>query len=63
MSTLEPCPTCCANVDIILVEDKHNRGKRNLFIVNCKQCGLGTAKAYRSLATLKAIWNALVNSK
>ncbi len=62
MSRLEPCPSCCGNVDVLLIEDKLHHHKSNRFIVNCRQCGLGTAKSYPSLATLKAIWNALVNS-
>jgi C4-type Zn-finger protein len=62
MEAFEPCPTCLSHVDIVLVKNKPYHQRKDLFIVNCKQCGFSTSNAYASLTMLKAVWNALAGN-
>lgn len=60
MDTLQPCPNCLSDVDVIRVNRQQNRTRQDLFFVHCNECGKGTSKAYPSVSLLTAIWNALV---
>jgi len=59
MDSLLPCPSCLSDVDVIEVNHRSLYKPENYFFVHCRHCGQGTAKAYPSQSTLKAVWNAL----
>lgn len=63
METLQPCPNCLSDVDVICVNQSNNVDQQFYFFVHCNHCGKGTSKAYPSKSILAAIWNALVFEK
>ncbi len=63
METLQPCPSCLSDVDVIRVNRNNRVEQGYYFFVHCKNCGKGTSNSYPSLNILAAIWNALVFEK
>ena len=63
METLQPCPCCLSDVEIVKVRHSQRVEQRFYFLVNCIHCGKGTSHAYPSKSMLAAIWNSLVIEK
>lgn len=60
METLQSCPCCLSDVEIICVSRPNNIKQNYYFFIHCNHCGKGTANAYPSKMILATIWNSMV---
>ena len=60
MESLQSCPCCLSEVEIIQVIKKTRIEQKYYFFINCNNCGKGTSNTYSSKNILAAVWNSLV---
>lgn len=60
METLQPCPCCLSDVDVVRVNRRNTVEQKYYFFIHCTHCGKGTSHAYSSKKVVAAIWNTMI---